>query len=122
MFGGHDSGDLGNNNQVWAFELAQGRWTRLSQGDVFNAPASGVCDFPPDFTNVDLKSPERRGFGAFASDGQGRAWLFGGKTDCGNADDVWSLDLGATVWTEQRMARQGEMCVRNSDTCEGMCR
>ena len=65
----------------------------LTQGDTYNRPAYGVCDFPADFTNVDPNSPERRAAAAWTLTDDNRFMVFGGKTDCGNANDVWALDL-----------------------------
>ena len=67
LFGGHDDGALGNNNELWQFKPGSGNWKQLSAGDTFNNPASGVCDFPEDFTVIDPSAPERRSAAAWAA-------------------------------------------------------
>jgi hypothetical protein len=121
VFGGHDAGNLGNRNDLWAFDAGAGSWSQLGIGDTFANPAIGFCDFPKDFTNVDLASPERRSAHGQAA-GAGSLWVFGGKSDCGALDDVWSFD-GA--WHERAAATEGEVCLRFfADTqyeCQGLC-
>jgi hypothetical protein len=123
MFGGHDDGNLGNRNDTWRFHPNELTWTRISEGDTFNTPANGVCDFPPDFTNVDLDVPERRSAHTMAySEGCGRILLFGGKTDCGAIDDVWRLR--GDDWAPMLEATEGEACLRwrdDPETCGDMC-
>jgi len=121
VFGGHDDGVLGNNNELWTFDLTGNFWTRLSAGDEHNAPANGVCDFPPDFTMIDDASPERRNAGVSAVTPEGELVIFGGKTDCGNANDVWALDMAGESWSEWFRATEGEVCLRASQECREMC-
>jgi hypothetical protein len=120
-FGGHDDGELGNTNQLWQFSLERGRWKELREGDVYNAPPAGFCDFPADFTITDLDSPERRYSSAAAPTDDGRLLIFGGKTDCGVVNDVWALDLASEVWTEERRATSGLTCNRANQECSSMC-
>ena len=120
LFGGHDSGNLGNTNQVWAFDLTTEQWSSILEGDTYNSPANGQCDFPADFTTVDDASPERRNAGVVTR-GDDALIIFGGKTDCGNANDVWALDLATDTWTEWSRATMGEVCLRANQTCSSMC-
>lgn len=121
MFGGHDSGELGNTNQLWAFDLGSESWSEVHEGDVFANPAEGQCDFPVDFTDPDMESPERRGQFASAKTDEGTFLIFGGKTDCGVVNDVWSLDLSTSTWTEESTATEGEICLRAFAECESLC-
>ena len=122
LFGGHDATDLGNRNDLWAFDPETNAWDELAAGDVWANDALGPCDFPPDFATVDLTSPERRSsLGMTAGDGV--MWIFGGKSDCGALDDVWSWD---GTWHERTAATAGEVCLRFfADTpkyeCAGLC-
>ncbi|MCB9665317.1 MAG: hypothetical protein H6732_14495 [Alphaproteobacteria bacterium] len=120
LWAGHDDGELGNTNQIWAFGLGTGKWTQVREGDVHNQPANGFCDFPADFTLVDPESPERREAGV-AVWAEGELMIFGGKADCGNLDDVWTYDPAADVWTERSRATSGEVCPRIGGTCSSMC-
>ena len=121
MFAGHDDGQLGNTNQVWSFDLASETWTELKTGDVYANPALGQCDFPADFTDPDLDSPERRYAGAGAETDDGRLLVFGGKTDCGVINDVWTFDYATDSWTEHSSATSGEICLRAYAECESLC-
>lgn len=118
LWAGHDDTELGNRNDLWRFDLASKRWTSLGLGDTYNAPANGFCDFPADFVNPDLSAPERRNAGAAAMDGDGRLYVFGGKTDCGLINDVWTWSNG---WTEASPATSGEICLRAYAECATMC-
>lgn len=121
LWAGHDAGTVGNSNEVWAFDLEGGDWALLREGDVYANPAEGVCDFPADFTTPDLESPERRYMDAADATGDGRAFIFGGKTDCGAVNDVWSLNLADLSWTEHSSATAGEICLRAYSECESLC-
>lgn len=121
MFGGHDSGELGNTNQLWAFDLGSNTWSEIHVGDVFANAASGQCDFPSDFTTPDFDSPERRYQFAFSATDDGRAVMFGGKTDCGVVNDIWTLDLASGAWSEESTATEGEICLRAFAECESLC-
>jgi hypothetical protein len=50
LFGGHDDGAVGNNNDTWSFDLQSGVWEALVDPETVNRPANAFCDFPPDFT------------------------------------------------------------------------
>ncbi len=130
VFGGHDPGTLvtrdetlGNLNDVWRFDPDTGLWDELAQGDVFNEPNIGFCNFPPDFALIDSDLPERRNAHSLVwSDSCGHALLFAGKTDCGAADDVWSFAGGS--WVNVLGAREGEVCLRwreDPDQCTDIC-
>ena len=124
LFGGHDDRMLGNRNDAWVFEPdLPGGWISFAPGDTFHAPARGLCDFPPDFTNVDLERPERRSSHTLVySPVCAHALLFGGRTDCGAIDDVWSWR--ATTFDERLAATEGEACLRWRDEperCGDMC-
>ncbi len=121
MIAGHDGGELGNRNDVWALDLAGGAWSRVHEGDVWQTPALGRCEFPPDFATLDESSPERRyafAVGQSASTG----YVFGGKTDCGNVSDVWALDVATGAWTSMRPSTGGESCQRSGRAgCTTLC-
>lgn len=121
LFGGHDDGSLGNRNDLWAYDLAGGDWEELITGDVQTGDANGFCDFPADFTDVALDVPERRNAHAAAMTGDGQIHVFGGKTDCGIINDLWTLDVAANAWTERSKATFGESCVRAFAECESLC-
>ncbi len=121
-FAGHDETDLGNSNDVWRFDLSTNTWTRAVFGDELNGSAIGPCMFPPDFTIPDTEAPERRhGFGI--AQGEGRGYIAFGKTDCGNINDVWSLELESGTWSLEGMAATaGEACNRSGiETCSNLC-
>lgn len=121
MFGGHDDAALGNRNDLWAFGPLSGQWERLSAGDTYNAAPTGVCRFPPDFTIVDQDAPERRHAGVLVA-GPGRAFLTGGKTDCGNVDDLFAYDFAGESWEELVTATIGEVCIRKGGlSCNDLC-
>ncbi len=78
-FAGHDDGALGNRNDVLSVQLggASPTWSTARPGDVINAPSTGQCMFPADFTKEDMASPERRS--AFASGARLRRGGHGGR-------------------------------------------
>lgn len=123
-FGGHDPGTLvtrdetlGNLNDQWRFDPDVGTWEVIAQGDVFNEPNVGFCNFPPDFAAIDPELPERRMSHSFVwSESCGHGLLFAGKTDCGSTDDVWRFS--ANTWAEVLPAREGEVCHRWRDDIE----
>ncbi|MGF1468489.1 MAG: Kelch repeat-containing protein [Sandaracinaceae bacterium] len=121
---GHDVGPPtgpGNLNDVWAFDLRSEAWSLLQPGDTLDNPDAGFCDFPPDFTMPQDGAPERRYSFVHVQDGT-TAFVFGGKTDCGNINDVWALDLGTAVWTQRRPATGGEACNRSGRVnCTSLC-
>ena len=119
LFGGHDDGAMGNNNELWAFDLATEKWDLIRQGDVENAPANGFCDFPVDFTEIDFEAPERRSQAAAALDPAGRLYVSGGKSDCGALDDVWAWTGAA--WDKRIDATSGLSCPRAYADCESLC-
>lgn len=121
LWAGHDDGALGNTNELWRFDLGSGAWTQLSEGDVINAGANGFCDFPADFVTPDLSAPERRNAGVSAITGAGELIVFGGKTDCGLINDVWTWDPGSGAWTSRSKATTGEICERAFAECSTMC-
>jgi N-acetylneuraminic acid mutarotase len=123
LFGGHDDQALGNRNDTWRYDPDAREWQRLGEGDSFNKQANAVCDFPPDFATIDAQAPERRSAHSLVwSEACGHALLFGGKTDCGAIDDVWSFD--GKHWQEKLAAREGEACLRASSdasACTALC-
>ena len=112
LFAGHDDTSLGNANDVWAFDLTQETWAQMIVGDVFNRPAFDICDFPGDFTTADLNSPERRESHNFHIIGE-RAFTYGGRTDCGLANDTWLLDITTNVWSQENVSPTGMTCPRS---------
>ncbi|MBK7755471.1 MAG: hypothetical protein IPI35_03470 [Deltaproteobacteria bacterium] len=121
LWAGHDDGKLGNTNELWTFDLGAGAWTSVTMGDTLNSGANGFCDFPADFVTPDLDAPERRNAMVSALDGDGKLWTFGGKTDCGIINDVWSLELGSLAWSSRSKATTGEICQRAFAECETLC-
>ncbi len=122
LVGGHDDGALGNRNDVFRWS-ASGELTQVSAGDELNAPSSGFCMFPADFATQDAMSPERRSAFVLGVDpARNRAILYGGKTDCGLAADVWSLDLRTAAWRTLRGATDGLSCQRSGrENCRSLC-
>lgn len=121
MFGGHDDTALGNTNQLWTYDIAGDDWTELVHGDVLSNSAVGFCDFPADFVEPDLSAPERRDANVAALSPEGELWIFGGKTDCGIVNDVWSWSLDGGAWTEHSSATAGEICQRAYAECTELC-
>ncbi len=130
LFGGHDGGDVGNRNDLWELDVANGTWTVLRNGDlgqggdpnVVNKPANATCDFPADFMQIDQDSPERRESALFSWDDAGqKAWLFGGKSDCGALRDVWTFDVAKGKWTVVDDTPKGWSCSRYVDPCTHLC-
>jgi hypothetical protein len=123
VFGGHDDQTLGNRNDTWLYDPSAKGWRQLGGEDTFQRPASGFCDFPPDFARVDRAAPERRNAHTLSwSPACDRGLLFGGKTDCGAVNDVWRLEEGA--WVNLELATEGEACLRwrsNPENCANMC-
>lgn len=119
---GHDATDLGNINDLWRLDLGSATWTEFRRGDVLNGMANGICDFPADFTTPDLDGPERRNFQGYAAGG-GQAFISFGKTDCGNANDVWAIDFSAPDWAlVGSTTTSGEACNRSGrEDCASLC-
>ena len=121
LWSGHDDGSLGNTNQVWAFDLDAKAWDNLEGGDEQTNDANGFCDFPADFVDIDADAPERRYFGS-AVLSEDELLVFGGKTDCGQVNDVWGWSLDGESWTERSSATFGEVCLRASaGDCSSLC-
>ena len=123
VFGGHDDQSLGERNDLVALDLSQMRFSKVRDGDVQKGAANGFCSFPENFTTPDLQSPERR-------DGHFMGWdekrglfvMFGGKTDCGNVNDVWTLDPATDTWNRVQPTFSGESCVRSGKQgCSSLC-
>lgn len=117
LFGGHDAGAIGLRNDTWALALddtgMSGTFTQLLAGD----SKLGIG-------GVDGKSPERRHKHSMASYAD-TAWIFGGISDCGPLDDVWTFDLsGDMSWSNVYRAQTGETCARRAkagQTCPTDC-
>jgi hypothetical protein len=124
LFGGHDDGAVGNQNDVWAFDPAQKVWTNLVPPEVVESNPAGVCLFPADFTLPNLSAPDRRSsyLGAIDSSA-GSIVIYGGKSDCGVIDDVWTFDLVTAQWRRDFEATTGETCLRGEqpDQCTTLC-
>jgi hypothetical protein len=121
IWAGHDITDLGNNNQLHAFDLGSKSFSTVRAGDVLDAGSNGFCDFPADFVAIEEDTPERRYLAASAMTPDGRMYTFGGKTDCGIINDMWSYDVGLDAWTMHTRATDGESCVRAYDDCSSLC-
>jgi N-acetylneuraminic acid mutarotase len=136
---GHDdaagSAALGNRNDVLAMDIPAGvasgelgalTFSVVREGDVFNAPANGTCDFPSDFVMYDLESPERRSAFSFAPTAGGDAFvIFAGDSDCDRLNDAWWFDTRTSVWEPVRESLPGLTCPRTNGgdiaACPGMC-
>jgi hypothetical protein len=122
LFGGHDDGQLGERNDLWALELATGTWQPLREGDTFGTAGSGFCDFPSDFTQPDLGSPERREASGFVQVPGAGHFLLGGRSDCGVLNDVWQLAPEQAAWTELQPSFTGLSCERSGKQgCTKLC-
>jgi hypothetical protein len=123
LFGGHDDQQLGNRNDTWIFKPNEGIWEMMGDEDVFLNEATDFCVIPTDFATNLKHLPERRNAHSFVwSDACQRGLIFGGKTDCGAINDVWTLEDQA--WQRQVTATQGESCERwrnNPDNCVNLC-
>jgi hypothetical protein len=124
VFGGHDDGELGNENDVHrlAIDSEPATWSRVGTGDRFRHPGTGQCDFPADFTSIDKAAPERRSAFAFGSrvDGRGFVAAFG-KSDCGVVADAWWWSGGPGSFQALRENPAGLSCLRFSTTCSALC-
>lgn len=122
-FGGHDATDLGNSNDVMAYDFGGDAWSSIRPGDTLNGLPLGRCDFPNDFTLPEegVATPERRHSGVAAQSAT-KAFITMGKTDCGVINDVWSFDLAAGTWELLRPPTGGEACNRSgATTCTTLC-
>jgi N-acetylneuraminic acid mutarotase len=118
---GHDAAAMGNRNDMWALDLGAGTWTELHPGDTYNGGSAGFCMFPPDFTTPEDGAPERR-YSFLVAQDETRGFVFGGKTDCGNANDVWAVDFATDAWVPLRAATGGIACNRSgATTCSTLC-
>ncbi len=115
LFGGHDDTSLGNNNDLWSFDLNMLTWTEEAVGDTFNAPNIAFCEFPGNFANVDINTPERRESHLFLRAGADTVVMYGGRTDCGLANDTWTLNLTDLSWNQLNASPTGMTCVRNGN-------
>jgi hypothetical protein len=124
VFGGHDDGQLGNENDVHRIDPAgaPAAWSRVGEGDRFHAASSDTCDFPADFSIIDDASPERRSAFAFGAraDGHGFVVAFG-KSDCGVLADAWWWSGGPGAFQPLRENPAGLSCLRFSTTCTNLC-
>lgn len=124
LFGGHDDGEVGNNNDTWSFELSERSWSAVVAPETVSEPALGFCNFPPNFTEPNLEAPDRRSAHLAALDKQRGEWfIFAGKTDCGIINDIWVYDLARDAWLKRQPSTVGEACVRseNPDRCVALC-
>lgn len=119
LWAGHDDTNLGNTNQLWAFDLSANTWAQLEFGDALTGAANGFCDFPADFVTADIAAPERRNGGLAVMAGD-TLRVFGGESDCGILNDVWSwTDTGR--WVNETRSTGGEICQRTSGSCTTLC-
>lgn len=124
LFAGHT--DLGDANDVWAFDPEDDAWSLVWEGDTFTGEGLGCrgnpSEVPADYVEQDLSGPERRHRGMVAPLGDD-LWIFGGMhSECSAwLDDTWRFDLASGVWTEVLEARSGESCLRRGDDCRCLC-
>jgi hypothetical protein len=124
LFGGHDDGAIGNNNDTWAFDLGAKTWSAIVPPETLKTNPPSFCVFPPNFTTPNTSAPDRRSSHMAVLGAATRSWrIFGGATDCGLIDDVWSFDLDANAWKMESKAHIGEACVRgdNPGQCTTLC-
>jgi Galactose oxidase, central domain len=121
LWAGHDDGPLGNTNELWSWDLTTRTWTEIAAGDQLDQGGAGFCNFPSNFVTPDLASPERRDAGVAAITGDERLVIFGGKSDCGLLDDVWSYPLAGGPWSNDARATTGEICQRSQQECQSLC-
>jgi hypothetical protein len=123
-FAGHDDGAIGNENDLFSLDVttSPAKWTKLPPGDTPGSPSTGPCLFPPDFTKIDMQSPERRSAFAHAPriDGHGFV-VFGGGGDCGLLADAWWWSSGSRQWTNVKRSPVGLSCTRVQTSCKGLC-
>lgn len=115
LFAGHDDGQLGNDNDLWALKLDTGTYERIEQNDTFNRGAFGFCDFPADFATVVEGTPERRESHLWVVAGD-TAIMYGGRSDCGLVNDTWTYDLQTGTWSESNTSFNGMTCFRSGRT------
>ena len=123
-FGGHT--DIGDANDLWAFDRGEKTWELIYEGDVFDQTVLGCLDneseVPADYVDPDLSAPERRhrGMHGFLYD---NLWVFGGMhAECSDhLDDTWRYELSTDTWHEVIEARTGESCARRNDDCACLC-
>jgi hypothetical protein len=115
LFAGHDDQQLGNANDLWAFDAAAQSWSLVRRGDTFNRPQIAFCDFPADFATIDAESPERRESHLWIIHGD-EAYMYGGRTDCGLTNDTWILDLRTDTWRQINQSFNGMTCYRSGRT------
>lgn len=124
LFGGHT--DLGDANDLWAFDPEGGEWSVLVRGDKFTGERLGCIgnesEVPADYVEQDLSAPERRHRGMHAMLGDS-LWIAGGMhSECSDhLDDTWRFDLTTDTWVEVLEARSGESCARRGDDCQCLC-
>ena len=119
---GHDDGSLGNRNDAISVSAA-GAVTVHVAGDQLDQPPGGFCDFPANFVTPQADTPERRSAGIVAADPtRSRVVVYGGKTDCGLAGDVWLFDTTTHRWRVSRGTNDGMSCARqNRSNCSTLC-
>jgi hypothetical protein len=128
LFGGHT--DIGDANDLWAFDPGDKVWDLVLQGDSFSGEPLGCglgdlfnpSEVPANYVEQDLNVLERRhrGMQAVLYD---NIWVFGGMhAECSNQlDDTWRYSIEDGVWSELIPARTGESCLRRSEDCECLC-
>jgi len=125
LFGGRDEGPLGFQNDLWGYAPTQG-WQKLSDGDLPNDVSGQMCARPADFVTVPMTQfppPERREAPLFIWDlaVQGVGYVFGGRGDCGNLDDV-DFVLLTVGWYPLTPGTTGVSCAHQGRTgCQSLC-
>jgi hypothetical protein len=119
---GHDDGALGNRNDAIGIS-ASGAVTVHVAGDQLNEMPAGFCMFPAGFVTPEADTPERRSAAVVAPDpARNRVVVYGGKTDCGLAGDVWLFDTSTRRWRVSRGTTDGMSCARqNRSNCRTLC-
>ncbi|MEL6183793.1 MAG: kelch repeat-containing protein, partial [Myxococcota bacterium] len=51
----------------------------------------------------------------FVAGDPGAALTYGGNTDCGLANDTWSLDLATDTWSQVTVSPSGMTCPRTGN-------
>lgn len=88
--------------QIWELQVV---------GDQINQPITNMCDPSSQFATYDKNSPERRASHIFTVTGD-KAFMFGGRTDCGTANDSWYFNLNNFTWENLNESISGMTCYR----------
>ena len=98
LFGGayaNASGDVGELNDLWEYNLTTGLWTWQGGASTLNSAGSYGTQGVPAPTNV----PGARAYAVSWTDSAGNFWLFGGSSGVGVFNDLWRYTPSTGLWT-----------------------